>query len=75
MVTSNRQHWRWVWTIRETGREYPVDEVFVRDAMVAHTHDIDRAIQLGYQGENLETPRSFYRYDEEPRYTFSGMKG
>ena len=63
---ATRQHWRWILTIRRTGKEYPVDEFFVRDAMVNYTHDLDRAIDLGYQGENLENPGSFYRYEGKP---------
>jgi hypothetical protein len=39
-----------------------VDEAYVRENMIYWTHDIDRAIELGYQGENLENPRSFYKY-------------
>jgi len=57
-----RKHWQWTHTDRATGSTRPVDEAAVRTAMVEHTHDIDRAIALGYQGENLETPRSFYHY-------------
>jgi len=63
MVT--RQHWRWVHTNRATGSSRPVDEAQVRVSMADYTHDLERAIELGYQGENLETPRSFYRYEGE----------
>jgi len=50
-------------TDRTTGSSRPVDETAVRMAIIDYTHDIDRAIELGYQGENLETSNSFYRYE------------
>ena len=57
-----RQHWLWQQTLRFNGAQKMVDEAYVRENMIYWTHDIDRAIELGYQGENLANPRSFYKY-------------
>ena len=62
LTKDHHTQWSWVKIDRATGQETPLDEWAVRVALCETSCDLDRAIDLGYGGENLETATAFYEY-------------